>query len=307
MKKALSLLIALLACAALAVAAYAADYAPLTLTGLTDYWGESKVTVTFEAAKQETGSITATMDGTHFYTSENLHIITVKPGSRVTVSDSQLGDKTTAAGVVISGDHYEYTPPFYHIQVATGTVSDWLDGTVAHSPQGVDCPLAYIELNTGDFNYFVRLGAEEAAAPAPATEKLNVVPTSQRLTVNGAEKTAEIYNINDKNYFKLRDIAALLNGTSSQFSVDYDAATQTIAVTTGAPYTPNGSELVIGEDKSATCVLSRQSLKINGEAVALTAYNLGGNNFFGLRDLGAALGFNVDYDAETRTMIVTSK
>ena len=39
----------------------------------------------------------------------------------------------------------------------------------------------------------------------------------------------------------------------------------------------------------------------------LTAYNLAGNNFFKLRDLGKALNFDVDYDGSTATMIVKSK
>ncbi|MCR5262909.1 MAG: copper amine oxidase N-terminal domain-containing protein, partial [Clostridiales bacterium] len=142
---------------------------------------------------------------------------------------------------------------------------------------------------------------------APAAEQLKVSLTSQRLTVDGVEKNAEIYNINDKNYFKLRDIAAMLNGTGSQFSVEYDAEAQMISITTGAAYEPTGGELVVGEDKSDSCVVSGQKVMIDGETAELTAYNLGGNNFFGLRDLGEALGFDVDYDADTRTMIVTSR
>ena len=63
-----------------------------------------------------------------------------------------------------------------------------------------------------------------------------------------------------------------------------------------------------GLDKSSTAVRSAQAITINGEAVGdLTAYNIGGNNFFKLRELGEKLGFGVDYDAETRTMVVTSK
>jgi hypothetical protein len=33
---------------------------------------------------------------------------------------------------------------------------------------------------------------------------------------------------------------------------------------------------------------------------------IGGNNFFRLRDLGAALDFGVDYVEQTRTVIVSS-
>ena len=115
------------------------------------------------------------------------------------------------------------------------------------------------------------------------------------------------YNINGSNYFKLRDVAALLNGTGSQFALEYDAAAREIVLTTGEAYTPDGSELTAGEDQSATAVRSSQSLTIDGESASLTAFNIGGNNYFMLRDLGEALGFEVDYDAATRTMIINSK
>ena len=39
----------------------------------------------------------------------------------------------------------------------------------------------------------------------------------------------------------------------------------------------------------------------------IVTYNLGGNNFFKLADLGAALGFGVAYDEDSRTMLVSSK
>ena len=78
-------------------------------------------------------------------------------------------------------------------------------------------------------------------------------------------------------------------------------------VKTGAAYTLLGGELQTGTDKSASTVKSSQSLQIDGKAVELTAYNIGGNNFFGLRDLGKALNFDVDYDTATATMIVESR
>ncbi len=132
--------------------------------------------------------------------------------------------------------------------------------------------------------------------------------TAQKLTVNGEAKTAEIYNIDGSNYFKLRDMAALLSGTGSRFSVAYDEASKTVVVKTGEAYEKQEGDLVIGADKSASAVKSTQSLQIDGKAVdGLTAYNLGGNNFFKLRELGEALGFGVSYDEATRTMVVTGK
>ena len=130
--------------------------------------------------------------------------------------------------------------------------------------------------------------------------------TGQKLTVDGVEQAAEIYNINDENYFKLRDIAALLNGTDAQFEVIYDEETKTISVETGKAYTAVGGELADHADRSESILPSPQALTVDGAAANLTAFNLEGNNFFRLRDLGRVLGFGVDWDPETSTMLVTT-
>lgn len=135
----------------------------------------------------------------------------------------------------------------------------------------------------------------------------NVVLSSQNLTVNGRPVECEKYNIDGSNYFKLRDIAYLLNGTTNQFEVGYDSETRTVTVTSGIPYTPNGEELIVGMDKSETAQPSTQSIIINGVVnSSISAYNLAGNNFFKLRDLGDVLGFIVDYDKASNTAIILS-
>ena len=139
-----------------------------------------------------------------------------------------------------------------------------------------------------------------------------VGPTSQNLSVDGNAWTTEIYNIDGANFFKLRDIAALLNGTGSQFSVGWDDASKTISVKTGATYQLLPGDLAqvdaaTARQKAAGAVRSRQRLLINGQPISLAAYNIGGNNFFKLRDLADALGFDVGWDGATRTMTVTSR
>jgi len=116
----------------------------------------------------------------------------------------------------------------------------------------------------------------------------------------------EAYNIDGYNYFKLRDIAAILNGTANQFAVDYNPANHEMITVSGSAYTNVGGELTIGADKSASCVASEWTLKVNGVSKNTNVYILGGNNFFKLRDLAAAYGFGVDYDAATNSAVITS-
>ena len=136
---------------------------------------------------------------------------------------------------------------------------------------------------------------------APAFAATTVL-SPQKLTVDGKDIACEKYNIDGRNYFMLRDLAALLTGTPSQFNVDYDADKNAVVITTGEAYTADGSELKAGVDNSASAVASPQTVIIDGETVSgLTAYNIGGHNFFQLRELGKTLHFYVHYDEATNT------
>lgn len=143
---------------------------------------------------------------------------------------------------------------------------------------------------------------------APYASAANVVASPQNLSVDGIDADCDKYNIDGSNYFKLRDLAQLLSKTDSRFSISFDEQSNAVAVVSGKEYIPVGGELARGQDQSKTAVVSKQSVLIDGKAVdGLSIYNIGGNNYFKLRDLGNALGFTVDYDADSNTAIVLSK
>ena len=51
----------------------------------------------------------------------------------------------------------------------------------------------------------------------------SVVLSPQTIMVDGTRIQFEVYNTDGYNYFKLRDIAYVLDGTESQFGVSFDA------------------------------------------------------------------------------------
>lgn len=136
---------------------------------------------------------------------------------------------------------------------------------------------------------------------------VEIVISPQKVMVNGVQKSFEVYNIDGNNFFKLRDIAYVLNNTNSQFSVDYNNEKKMIEIVKNKSYVSIGGELVTGVDKSNTAVKSSQKLSIDNNIKDLTAYNIGGNNFFKLRELGSELDFDVDYDATNNMVVVESK
>ena len=111
---------------------------------------------------------------------------------------------------------------------------------------------------------------------------------------------------NDTNYLKLRDVAHVLNGSQAQFSVGWDGS---IALTTGAAYEDTGSEMATPFSGNRAYQTSRSAVTVDGKSVDLDAILLtddagNGYTYFKLRDLGAALGFNVTWDAAASSIVI---
>ena len=130
------------------------------------------------------------------------------------------------------------------------------------------------------------------------------VSTSSAVLVNGTPVAFEAYNIDGNNYFKLRDVAYTLNGTSSRFVIGWDAKDEAILLTTGEIYTVVGGEMAAPSGAQAEPLPANPTIVLNGETVSIKAYNIGGNNYFMLRDLGAALGFRVSWDEANDTILI---
>ena len=146
--------------------------------------------------------------------------------------------------------------------------------------------------------------AEETSAP-PAGPV--AAPTNDRLTVDGVLQNPTVYKIGGSNYFKIRDLAAVLNGTGKQFSVGYDGATNSVTATTGQGYAKLAGDLAgppAGGNKSA--VLSNDAIYVDGARIQAEVYKIDGSNYFKLRDLGTALGFSVDWNAAQGMIVSTT-
>ena len=179
----------------------------------------------------------------------------------------------------------------------------------------------------GDFantGYTIEVVAENKPTdPEPTTPPAETIPASgtakastQTVTVDGKSVEFQMYalvdeNGNGTNYIKLRDMAYVLNGTKAQFSVGYDNATKSISVASGA-YEASGAEMTTPYSGDRTYTGGTQTIQVNGEAVDMTAITLlddagGGYNYFKLRDLGKALGFNVGWSKDAGVFIESDK
>ena len=160
-------------------------------------------------------------------------------------------------------------------------------------------PAGYVDrLDDITFHY----GSGLPAVTEPKT--LTAAPTTSAVLVNGSEVDFDAYNIAGANYFKLRDLAYALRETEKQFEVSWDAPTKTIALVPGQPYTAAGGELSGGGTEEKTAAPTAARILLYGKAVSFSAYNIGGNNYFKLRDIGQALNFGVSWDSAKRVVAI---
>lgn len=53
-------------------------------------------------------------------------------------------------------------------------------------------------------------------------------------------------------------------------------------------------------------VTSSQKVFVDNQEVTIEAYNIAGNNYYKLRDLGDTLGFSVDYDERSDSVVINT-
>lgn len=141
----------------------------------------------------------------------------------------------------------------------------------------------------------------------PFKNKVQALPSQSKIVVDEEEIELEAYTIKGNNYFKLRDLAMALNGTSKQFEVKWDSKTNAINILTSKPYTPVGGELTVTVVPSVKdAVLSSSIVKIDEDNSTLTAYTIEGSNYFKLRDIAKALNIGVSWEAKTNTVIINT-
>lgn len=146
------------------------------------------------------------------------------------------------------------------------------------------------------------------------------VPSSAKLKIDGKYYELDAYNIENRNYFKLRDIARLMTGTPKEASVEGDAHGVRIAMPLNPDmdentYQPTGTELKRGMAKAD--VVNRQLTEnysgrllpymANGSNRYIAyAYTIQGNKYFSIQDIGILFDFSVSWDGAAKEVIINT-
>lgn len=136
-------------------------------------------------------------------------------------------------------------------------------------------------------------------------KQAEALPSTHRVRMNGEILPLQAYNIHGANYFKLRDLAFVLSGTSARFNTQWDPVTETIHIQTGTPYVPVGGELASGSAATGKATMTTATLTLDGSLSYAGAFNILGNNYYKLRDIGSLTGFTVDWDPVASLITIT--
>ena len=264
-----------------------------------------------------------------FYSCKNLTSVVFLDGTKTIVSrlGNQMSQKaltmfsrcsnlttlTIPAGVRLDPvDFFEcpLTDVYYG-----GTEEQWKEEyTYRPLIPGPPSTLTSFDKATAHYNSYIPKTEAEVMGleSAPAISAPTAYASTQNILVNGVPVEFQAYALKDAagnltNYVKLRDVASVLNGTAVQFNVGWDGA---VNVETGKGYAPNGSEMKTPFSGDRAYEPAAAPTNVNGAPAALEAIVLkddagGAYTYYKLRDLGAALGFTVDWSAEQGIFIET--
>jgi 2',3'-cyclic-nucleotide 2'-phosphodiesterase (5'-nucleotidase family) len=112
--------------------------------------------------------------------------------------------------------------------------------------------------------YNTSLNLNDAAAQLAL---MNNVSVNGKTSAIGSYKTAD-----GATYYRLRDLAAVLKGTSAAFDVSWNGG---VIVTPGAQY----AGAVMALPTSANCAMAKMKLTEAGQSMQLDVLNAGGNNY----------------------------
>ena len=144
---------------------------------------------------------------------------------------------------------------------------------------------------------------EKAEEKVKEVKTIDVKATNQKVKLDGKDVVISGYNIDGYNYFKLRDLAAVLKDSQAKFGVDYKDGVVTLTKAADYKVVESDQKPVKAESKG---MLTNDKVMVGDKALTATAYKIDDLNYYKLRDLGKELGFGVGYDEATKSVLLTS-
>ena len=218
----------------------------------------------------------------------------------VTLTADEIQQKVNAAGYSIG--------KVANVQVTKRTATDNVNEVTVTDTSGKSVTISRSSVRTVFGLKSIRYTITPVGGSGNKTS-LQVKASTHNVKVNGKTVSPQGYYIVNgtqygNNYFKLRDIAYLLSGTKGQFNVRWDKENERILLTSGTAYETVGGEHADSSTAVEKIGKSTSTIVLDGEKIALDGYIINGNNYYKLRDIGKAIGFDVDFDNASSTVLV---
>ncbi|MGN0107216.1 MAG: stalk domain-containing protein [Hominilimicola sp.] len=136
---------------------------------------------------------------------------------------------------------------------------------------------------------------------------LTATNSNAKLIVDGDEVDISGYTVNDSNYYKIRDVAMILRTTAARFDVAWDESLSAITISRGVKYTIVGGELSEENGTALNVEQSSAPVYVDGDEKSVLSYNINGNTYFKIRDIGDMVGFTVDWDGNAQAVIIRTE
>lgn len=136
---------------------------------------------------------------------------------------------------------------------------------------------------------------------------LTATNSNAKLLVDGEDVEVSGYTVNDSNYYKIRDIAMVLRTTAARFDVAWDEYLSAITISKGVKYTIVGGELSADNGAALNVEQNSAPVYVDGEEKEVLSYNINGNTYFKIRDIGDMVGFAVDWDGDAQAVIIRTE
>ena len=131
---------------------------------------------------------------------------------------------------------------------------------------------------------------------------------NQRIALDGEEVKVGTYLVEDYTYIKLRDVAAILNGTANQFDIGVAAEDpKQIVLARGYEYKKTDNDLQEIKKDKAKASVGVMKVSVRKDPEDLKTALIDGFNYVQLRDLAKLIGFEVKYNAKNKTIVIETE
>ena len=132
-------------------------------------------------------------------------------------------------------------------------------------------------------------------------------PSNDKIKLNHTtEYYMQPYRIDGNNYFQLRAVCGMLQYTVNAFDLNWYRAESKTVIHTQTKGMDIFNMAFDGVFRQTTATPVDALIEVDGKEVTLQAYNIKGYNYFKLRDLADLIGFEVGWDAASKTVNIVS-